>query len=124
MLDVFVASEGEPEVVMFSGGEPTIHQEILGVPRRRAGAADPHRHPQHQRHPPRHRPGFVPAGLSATAAAASNIYLQFDGLTRVTHREIRGRDLREVKRRALDNCADAGLTVTLVATVETRAQRA
>jgi len=24
-LDTFVASEGEPEVVMFSGGEPTIH---------------------------------------------------------------------------------------------------
>jgi uncharacterized radical SAM superfamily Fe-S cluster-containing enzyme len=35
-----------------------------------------------------------------------------------THREIRGRDLREVKQRALDNCADAGLTVTLVAAVE------
>jgi 7,8-dihydro-6-hydroxymethylpterin dimethyltransferase len=29
MLDVFVASEGEPEVVMFSGGEPTIHKHIL-----------------------------------------------------------------------------------------------
>src|SRR5262249_7578856 len=30
MLDVFVASEGEAEVVMFSGGEPTIHKNILG----------------------------------------------------------------------------------------------
>jgi uncharacterized radical SAM superfamily Fe-S cluster-containing enzyme len=29
MLDVFVASEGEAEVVMFSGGEPTIHPRIL-----------------------------------------------------------------------------------------------
>src|SRR6266700_5299877 len=29
-LDAFVRSEGEPEVVMFSGGEPTIHPEILG----------------------------------------------------------------------------------------------
>src|SRR5262245_51710824 len=29
MLDVFVASEGEAEVVMFSGGEPTIHKHIL-----------------------------------------------------------------------------------------------
>lgn len=29
MLDVFVASEGEAEVVMFSGGEPTIHKQIL-----------------------------------------------------------------------------------------------
>src|ERR671918_706224 len=28
-LDAFVRSEGEPEVVMFSGGEPTIHPEII-----------------------------------------------------------------------------------------------
>ena len=29
MIDAFVAAEGEPEVVMFSGGEPTIHPDIL-----------------------------------------------------------------------------------------------
>ena len=29
MLDRFVAAEGDPEVVMFSGGEPTIHPEIF-----------------------------------------------------------------------------------------------
>jgi hypothetical protein len=28
-LDAFVAAEGEPEVVMFSGGEPSIHPQIL-----------------------------------------------------------------------------------------------
>ncbi|GAA5028058.1 hypothetical protein [Actinopolymorpha pittospori] len=28
MLDAFVACEGEAEVVMFSGGEPTIHKHI------------------------------------------------------------------------------------------------
>ena len=28
-LDAFVAAEGEPEVVMFSGGEPSIHPDIL-----------------------------------------------------------------------------------------------
>jgi uncharacterized radical SAM superfamily Fe-S cluster-containing enzyme len=49
---------------------------------------------------------------------AVNVYLQFDGLDERTHREIRGRDLRETKQRALDNCAAAGLTVTLVAAVE------
>lgn len=39
-----------------------------------------------------------------------NVYLQFDGFDKATHRAIRGRDLRENKRRALDNCAAAGLT--------------
>src|SRR5258708_20350388 len=47
-----------------------------------------------------------------------NIYLQFDGFDERTHREIRGTDLRDRKQRALDNCAEAGLTVTLVAAVE------
>jgi len=47
-----------------------------------------------------------------------NIYLQFDGLEAATHTAIRGRDLREIKQRALDNCAEAGLTVTLVAAIE------
>ncbi|MGB6162221.1 MAG: hypothetical protein WCF33_24875 [Pseudonocardiaceae bacterium] len=32
-----------------------------------------------------------------------NIYLQFDGFNERTHREIRGRDLREIKHRALTN---------------------
>jgi hypothetical protein len=49
---------------------------------------------------------------------AVNIYLQFDGFKKGTHRAIRGKDLRERKRAALDNCADAGLTVTLVAAIE------
>ena len=47
-----------------------------------------------------------------------NIYLQFDGLDAETHLAIRARDLREIKQKALDNCAAAGLTVTLVAAIE------
>jgi hypothetical protein len=45
------------------------------------------------------------------------IYLQFDGLIPSTHRELRGHDLRGIKRRALDHLAEAGLDVVLVATV-------
>ncbi len=29
MLDTFVAAEGDPEVVRFSGGEPTLHPQLL-----------------------------------------------------------------------------------------------
>ena len=29
MIDRYVAAEGEPEVLQFSGGEPTIHPEII-----------------------------------------------------------------------------------------------
>jgi uncharacterized radical SAM superfamily Fe-S cluster-containing enzyme len=114
MLDTFVASEGEAEVVMLSGGEPTIHPRILDF----IDAA--------QRRPIRTvtlntngirlatDPGFV-AELARRKVA---VYLQFDGFSERTHREIRGKDLRERKQRALDNCAAAGVTVTLVAAVE------
>ncbi|GAB3488532.1 radical SAM protein [Amycolatopsis cihanbeyliensis] len=120
MLDVFVASEGEAEVVMFSGGEPTIHKNILdfidlaqGKPIRNVNLNTNGIRLATDRR-------FVAAlgERNGRAGKSINIYLQFDGFDERTHREIRGKDLRERKRQALDNCAEAGLTVTLVAAVE------
>lgn len=119
MLDTLVAAEGEPEVVMFSGGEPTIHKQLLEFVD--AAQARPVktviintngiRLASDRRFvdqlATRNRPGHP-----------VHIYLQFDGLDEATHRRIRGHDLRDVKQRALDNCAAAGLTVSLVAAVE------
>jgi 7,8-dihydro-6-hydroxymethylpterin dimethyltransferase len=119
MLDAFVAAEGEPEVVMLSGGEPTIHMRILDF----IDAA--------QARPIKavvlNTNGIRLAGDRRFVAELADrnrrgrpvtVYLQFDGLELRTHREIRGKDLRDIKRRALHNCAEAGLTVTLVAGVE------
>jgi uncharacterized radical SAM superfamily Fe-S cluster-containing enzyme len=121
MLDVFVESEGEAEVVMFSGGEPTIHPDILAMidlartkPIRTVNL---------------NTNGIRLATDKAFAAALGerhraipgkklNIYLQFDGFKRSTHLSIRGKDLRERKRAALDACARNGLSVTLVAAIE------
>lgn len=111
MLDTLVAAEGEPEVVMFSGGEPTIHKQLLEFVD--AAQARPVktviintngiRLASDRRFvdqlATRNRPGHP-----------VHIYLQFDGLDEATHRRIRGHDLRDVKQRALDNCAAAGLT--------------
>jgi tetraether lipid synthase len=113
-LDAFVAAEGEPEVVMFSGGEPSIHPQILEFC---AMAGDKGVRTvvlntngirlAHDR-------TFAPA----LAALGVKIYFQFDGLDEATHLAMRGRDLRRTKAQALDHCADAGLTVMLVAAVE------
>ncbi|MGH3666155.1 MAG: radical SAM protein [Egibacteraceae bacterium] len=119
MLDVFVASEGEAEVVMFSGGEPIIHRDILAMvdlaqerPIKSVNVNTNGIRLASDR-------AFVAAlGERNRPERSVNVYLQFDGLEERTHREIRGRDLREVKQRALDNCAGVGLTVTLVAAVE------
>ncbi|WP_306371428.1 radical SAM protein [Nocardiopsis sp. CC223A] len=120
MLDTFVAAEGEPEVVMFSGGEPTIHKDILAFVEMATDRpikivnlnTNGIRLATDQR--------FVAAlaDLDGRNGTTVNVYLQFDGFDERTHREIRGRDLRERKRQALDNCARVGLTVTLVAAVE------
>ncbi len=120
MLDTYVAAEGEPEVLMLSGGEPTIHPRILDIVD--AALARPIRVLILNTNGIRLAtdPGFVRAlgqrnGRDGTAVS---IYLQFDGLAKRTHREIRGTDLRDRKLRALDHCAEQGLTVTLVAAVE------
>jgi uncharacterized radical SAM superfamily Fe-S cluster-containing enzyme len=114
MLDVFVASEGEAEVIMISGGEPTVHPQILEIlelcrtKRIRTVTLNTN--------------GIRLAGDAAfvqrLAELGIGVYLQFDGLRERTHRAIRGRDLREHKRRALDRCAEAGVAVTLAAALE------
>ena len=113
-IDAFVRAEGEPEVLMFSGGEPSIHPQILDfVAMARVKGI---------RHVVLNTNGIRLAKDRAFANALAwhrtAIYLQFDGLREDTYIKIRGRDLRELKLRALDHCEGAGLSVTLVAAVE------
>jgi len=114
MLDAFMEAEGEPEVIQFSGGEPTIHPEIVdfvAMARERGirivmintnGI----------------RLARDRAFVAELAALGAHVYLQFDGLQEATHLALRGRDLRDVKTRALEHCAAEGVGVTLVAAVE------
>jgi uncharacterized radical SAM superfamily Fe-S cluster-containing enzyme len=113
-LDAFVAAEGEPEVVMFSGGEPSIHPQILEfcALARDKGIRNVVLNTNGIRLA--HDPSFGPA----LAALGVRIYLQFDGLEESTHLALRGRDLRAAKARALERCSEAGLAVLLVAAVE------
>jgi tetraether lipid synthase len=113
-LDALVAAEGQPEMVMFSGGEPSIHPNILEF---LAMAKD-----KGVQHVVLNTNGLRLAHdrrfVEDLARLGVRIYLQFDGLTEATHLAIRGRDLRRAKRAALDRCAEAGLAVVLVAAVE------
>jgi len=113
MLDRLLETEGRPEVVQISGGEPTIHPQILDI---LAAAKD-----RNIRHVMLNTNGLRlatdPDFVEALAAYSPTIYLQFDGLTASTHQALRGRDLREIKLQALNRLAEAGMTVVLVATV-------
>jgi hypothetical protein len=115
-LDAFVRSEGEPEVLMFSGGEPTIHPQILDF--LRLAAAKGIRHLNLNTNGLRLAHDRTFAADLAALDQPPNIYLQFDGLRPATHVAMRGRDLGAAKQAALDACAAHGLTVTLVAAVE------
>ncbi|MEE8390404.1 MAG: radical SAM protein [Anaerolineae bacterium] len=113
MLDRFVETEGRPEVVQISGGEPTIHPQLLDIL-----AATQERGILHvMLNTNGLRLAQEPDFVRQVARYRPTIYLQFDGLTASTYQALRGRDLRAIKQRALDNLAEVGMTAILVATV-------
>jgi tetraether lipid synthase len=114
MLDAFVRAEGEPEAVQLSGGEPSIHPQILDMLR----AARDRGIPLVMLNTNGIRLARDPRFAPALAEIGVHVYLQFDGLREETQLQIRGKDLTEEKLRALDRCAEAGLTVSLAAAVE------
>ena len=114
MLDAFVAAEGEPEVIQFSGGEPTIHKDIVSF----IEMAQERGIKVVMLNTNGIRLARDKRFMAELARLKPHVYLQFDGFELETHMAIRGKDLREEKRRALDNCAEAGVGVTLVAAIE------
>jgi hypothetical protein len=114
MLDTFVAAEGEPEVVMLSGGEPTIHPQIVEF----IAMASERGIRQVFLNTNGIRIARDPRFVDELARLGPHVYLQFDGFDLATHLAIRGKDLRRDKELALEACAEAGLNVTLVAALE------
>ncbi len=114
MLDAFVAAEGAPEALQLSGGEPSIHPEILDM----LAAAKARGIPLVMLNTNGIRLARDTRFAPALAALGIHVYLQFDGFDDATHLAIRGRRLQAIKRAALDRCAAAGVGVSLAAAVE------
>jgi uncharacterized radical SAM superfamily Fe-S cluster-containing enzyme len=116
MLDILVESEGEPDLVQISGGEPTLHPqffEILDAARRR-----PIRHLMINTNGLRiaREPGF--AEKLAAYAPRFEVYLQFDSLKRDALMELRGADLTKVRQAALEALERNNISTTLVVTLK------
>lgn len=115
MLDSFVAAEGNPEVIQFSGGEPTLHPQIIDfVELAQAKGIS---------YVMINTNGIKIARddrlLAELARVKPQIYLQFDGFEPSTNLALRGRaDLLETKLRALDRLAEVDVRVVLVAAIE------
>lgn len=116
MMDALVASEGEPDLLQLSGGEPTLHPEIIAIIDM---ARDrPIRHLMINTNGVRiaSDPGFV-AELKKRRTGLE-IYLQFDSLKPEALKTLRGADLTKVRQNALDALERAGISTTLVCTVK------
>jgi uncharacterized radical SAM superfamily Fe-S cluster-containing enzyme len=116
MLDTLVASEGEPDLVQFSGGEPTLHPQffdILAAARQR-----PIRHLMINTNGIRiaREAGF--AERLAAFMPRFEVYLQFDSLRRDALMELRGADLTKVRIEALEALERNNISTTLVVTLK------
>ena len=116
MLDTLVASEGEPDLVQISGGEPTLHPrffDILDACRRR-----PIRHLMINTNGLRiaREAGF--AERLAAYMPGFEVYLQFDSLRPEALKALRGADLSRVRIQALEALERCGISTTLVVTVK------
>ncbi len=115
ILDHFVATEGNPQVVQFSGGEPSIHTQIIPMMR----AAQQRGIPNVMLNTNGKRIAGDDRFLTELAELRPNIYFQFDGFDSETYRIIRGEpDILPKKLRALDRLAEIECTVILVPAIE------
>jgi uncharacterized radical SAM superfamily Fe-S cluster-containing enzyme len=117
MLDRFVVLEGKPEVVQFSGGEPTIHPDLIAMIR----AANQRGIAMVMLNTNGVRIAEDDAFLARLADVRPTVYLQFDGFSDRSQMALRGQNLLAVKLKALDRLAQAKLDVVLVPTVDRNA---
>ncbi len=116
MLDAIVASEGQPDVVQLSGGEPTIHPEFFKI--LDIAKTKPIKHLMVNTNGIRiaNDPGF--AEQLASYMPDFELYLQFDSLKPEALKQMRGKDLTDIRKRALDNLNRLNLCTTLVVTLQ------
>jgi uncharacterized radical SAM superfamily Fe-S cluster-containing enzyme len=116
MLDIIVANEGEPDVVQISGGEPTIHPDffaILDIAKKK-----PIKHLMVNTNGIRIAKDFEFAKQLSTYAPDFEIYLQFDSFKPEALKQLRGKDLTDVRTKALEHLNKLNLSTTLVVTLQ------
>ena len=110
----FISINGKGPLLQLSGGEPTLRDDLpeLVSYAKKAGCSYVQINTNGMRlaEDREYVKSLADAGLDI-------VFLQFDGTDDEIFRKLRGRDLLAVKERAIDSCAEFGLSVTLVPTV-------
>ncbi len=116
MMDFFLDSEGgQAEILQISGGEPTLHPQIIDIIR--LAKSKPFKYVMLNTNGLRLAEDKAFVEALQEFRGGFEVYLQFDGFKEQTYLQLRGRNLLECKRQALENLAFAKIPSTLVSTV-------
>ena len=116
MLDVLVESEGEPDVVQISGGEPTIHPDFFQI--LDLAKTKPIKHLMLNTNGIKIASDEEFAKRLAGYMPDFEIYLQFDSFNADTLQTMRGADLTRIRAAALEYLNKYNLSTTLVITLQ------
>ncbi|MBK7884479.1 MAG: radical SAM protein [Chitinophagaceae bacterium] len=116
MLDIIVANEGTPDVVQISGGEPTVHPDFFAI--MDIAKQKPIKHLMLNTNGIRIAKDLEFTKKLAAYAPDFEIYLQFDSFKPEALEQLRGKDLTDVRVKALENLNAVNLSTTLVVTLQ------
>ncbi len=116
MMDALVASEGEADLLQLSGGEPTIHPQIIEIIE--AARRRPIRHVMLNTNGIRIAQDEDFVKQLAAFRPGFEIYLQFDSLRPSVLKNLRGADLTRIRREALEALEKYNISTTLVVVVK------
>jgi 7,8-dihydro-6-hydroxymethylpterin dimethyltransferase len=116
VFDAIVKNEREPDIVQISGGEPTIHPqffEILDMVK-----SKPIKHIMVNTNGVKIAQDKEFVQRLAQYLPGFEIYLQFDSFEKEALRELRGVDLRTVRKKAIEHLNEYNISTTLVVTLK------
>ena len=116
MFDAIVKSEGEPDVVQISGGEPTVHPQFFEI--MDIAKSKPIKHLMLNTNGIRIATDREFARKLASYMPDFEIYLQFDSFRPEVLEKLRGKDLTKVRIKALEHLNEFNMSTTLVCTMQ------
>lgn len=117
MLDFYIDSEfGNAEILQISGGEPTMHPDIIEIIK--SARAKGVQYVMLNTNGLRIAEDEEFVKELSQFVGGFEIYFQFDGFEERTYKHLRGRELMDVKMKAIANLTKYSIPITLVSTIE------
>ncbi len=118
MMDFFQDSEGgKAEILQISGGEPTIHPDIIDI--LKMAKAKKFKYVMLNTNGIRIAEDEEFVRELSQFVGGFEVYIQFDGFKTSTYEKLRGADILPMKQKAIDNLTRYKIPTTLVATIST-----